>query len=250
MTRHVKGLRSVRAALATVALVLPLAAVATGGSGTFRMNDPNQGDKTTMTIEYSGDRIRSSTDQADNSYGLVIGDKMYIVMNEGGSPHVVDAAQMYALVKQMNANPGEDFASDLDMQKFVSLESTGKSETVAGVTGEVHRLSYVDREGQTRTEDLVLSKDPRAYGLTSSFMRMMDIAQQTTNVSTDATAQLSARLRSMQAGIVRLGDKMHLIAISGDTPAAERFDLPAEPQALPDLHGLQLPGFGGQGDEQ
>src|SRR5690606_14643256 len=124
-----------------------------------------------------------------------------------------------------------------DMARFVSLTDAGRSETVAGISGRVHTLTYVDADGATQTETLVLSKDGRVRELTEAMLLMGRTMTELAGLPANAAAdQLSAQLKSQ--GLLRHGTTFSLVSLSADRPAASRFDLPAEPTQMPDLGAL------------
>jgi hypothetical protein len=54
----------------------------------------------------------------------------------------------------------------------------------------------------------------------------------------DGSYRMSQEIMGKGNGILRFGNEYRLVSISSDTPSASRFNLPAEPQQMPDLGNL------------
>lgn len=90
--------------------------------------------------------------------------------------------------------------------EFLGLDDTGRSETVAGVSGRVYLLSYRDAEGARRREQLVLSADPRARELAWALQRLTVAAA----AAPAGARQLAAELQTRKLGPLRLGERWHV----------------------------------------
>lgn len=238
MTRHRIPARSSLQALVGLGLLAALPALA--GTATITAGDEGQ----SMTFEYAGDDLlRMST--SEDTYMLVRDNTLYIVGNEGGEPMVFNASSMMRGFSGMM----QQAAPAATTNEFVSLEATGRTETVAGIEGEVYLLTMRE-EGEERTEDVVMSDDERAIEFRDAlFMMARATMAALDNPESKANSEeMEARLRDTGMGILRVGQEMTVSRITGERVAAARFELPAEPMDMQGL-GAMMGSMGqGQGD--
>lgn len=199
-----------------------------------------EGDK--MTFEYEGDQLRIDVNK-DRNYMLVLGEQIYAVSNENGEIMVIDLKQTLS----MFGNMAQSAVPDMAAVNVESLEATGRSETVAGIQGEVYELRYTDQEGKRQKSDMVLSSDRRAMGFRDAVHRMAStlssmLAQQGTH------DRLQEQLAGMDLGVLRYGEDMRVTSITETQVADARFVLPAEPTDLSGLGGLFGAGASGGGE--
>ena len=215
--------RSILALLLTLAFALPAAA----GTATIANSDG-----TTMTFEYRGGDLLRVGGMEDESYMLVRDNTLYVVNFNDGEPMVIDASSMMkgfsGMVQQ--AAPSATTAG------FVSLEETGRSETVAGIKGEVYLLT-TNEDGVERTQEVVMSDDARAIEFRDAMFIMGRAAMDAFGEQqlAEDNKDLQKELEEMNLGVLRVGDDMTVTELSGDRIAAARFELPAEPM---DMQGL------------
>ncbi|MEQ8802825.1 hypothetical protein [Haliea sp.] len=195
-----------------------------------------------MSFEYEGDQLRINMNQ-ENSYMLVRGEQIYAVTDNDGEIMVIDVKQTLS----MFGNMAQSAIPDMAAVNVESLEATGRSETVAGIPGEVYNLKYTDQEGRRQESDMVLSSDRRAMGFRDAVHRMAStmssmLAQQGTH------DRLQAQLDGMNLGVLRYGEDMRVTAITETQVADARFVLPAEPTDLSGLGGLFGAGATGGGE--
>src|SRR5690606_16342207 len=130
-------------------------------------------------------------------------------------------------------------------QEFVSLESTGRNETVGGIAGTVHKLQYVDRSGAKRSEEVVLSDDPQVVEMTAVFGRTAARFQQNAGVDNAGAHALLQELESRQLGLLRFANHYRLVAMDSEPPSPTRFQLPTPPMQMQGLEAL-LPALTGR----
>ena len=238
MTRHRMLARSSLHALVGLGLLSALPALA--GTATVTAGKEGQ----SMTFEYSGnDLLRMST--SEDTYMLVRDNTLFIVGNEGGEPMVFNASSMMRGFSGMM----QQAAPAATTNEFVSLKKAGRSESVAGIRGDVYLLTMRE-EGKERTEEVVMSDDERAiefrdalFMMARATMAALDNPQSKAN-----SEEMEAQLRDTGMGILRVGDEMTVSRISGENVAAARFELPAEPMDMQGL-GAMMGSMGqGQGD--
>ena len=224
MQRTRSSTRLAVSALPLLALCSALPALA--GSATVVSADGNS-----MTFEYS-DRDQMRMGVSDESYMLVRDDTLYIVAYENGNPMVINASSM---IKGF-AGMMDQAAPSMATNEFVSLKKTGRSETVAGIKGEVYLLTVIE-DGSERTDEIVMSGDARAIEFRDALFAMArSVSKSLDNPEAEKNSrELEGKLRETGLGVLRVGDEMKVTSISGDAIASARFALPAEPM---DMQGL------------
>lgn len=214
--------------------------VAQAGKATVQATD-DSGNSMNMDFEYRGDsQLRMSVPQQQGGYMLVDGDAVYSISQHNGQPMVMRLDKLLGSGMPAPATPGADVAG------VSKLENTGRTETVAGIQGEVWMLTYTDAAGQTRTDEIVVSDDPRAVELSRA---MMGLGQAMAKAA-GQPAQDDPLIRQLEGkGMLRMGSQMRVTALSDADPAADRFALPAEPTEMPGMGALGGL-FGKQTDRQ
>jgi hypothetical protein len=192
-------------------------------------------DGSSMKFEYEEDNLRFDTGQGDTSYMVVRDDHMYVVTNSDGQLMVIDINQAMGMFGGMVGAA----APSVVASEVVSLKGTGRSEKIAGITGEVYELNYVDEDGKQHQTELVLSDDPRAKAFSTAINNMaQSLAKSVGKNFEHAANDMQQRLVAMDMGVLRYGDDMLVTALSGDTVDAARFELPAEPTDLSSFGAL------------
>jgi len=214
---------------ATLALSLALAAALPASAGTATIANS---DGSTMTFEYRGDDLLRVGGVEDESYMLVRDNTLYVVSFNNGEPMVIDASSMMKGFSGMV----QQAAPSATTAEFVSLEKTGRSETVAGIKGEVYMLT-TNEDGVERTQEIVMSDDKRAIEFRDAMFIMGRAAMDAFGEEQlkEDNKDLEKKLEEMNLGVLRVGEDMTVTALSGDSIAAARFELPAEPM---DMQGL------------
>lgn len=215
----------------TLALLMsPLAHA--GGSAMLAAADGSR-----IRLEFSGAQLRMEAGSGDPGAVIFRDGQAYAVMQSEGETLVMEMGAMLRMAATL-APPVPD-AFD-DVAEFGELAATGRKETHAGLTGEVHRLNYRDRKGKTHSMELVLTADARAEAFTRALMQMSTqlAALAGTTSAPRGSAALETQLRSRKLGLLRAGNELRVIELSNKTPSAGRFELPAAPMQMPDLSSL------------
>lgn len=199
-----------------------------GGSATIESRTPEG--PVRMDVSWSGDDLRMDMPGEMNAYMLVRGGKGYSVGRHGGRTMVLDMDSMRQMgqMAQGAGDSGPELAPE-ELSSLDSLEATGERETVAGIAGEVHRISWTDAGGTQHQDTAVLSEDPLARALTDAFGRSVGA------ISGRAEDPFGEAALARDLGVLRFSDKFKVVAISGDEPPGSQFELPAEPMSLQDL---------------
>lgn len=225
---------SLRRFLLCLALGLPVYAQA-AGTAVIQGDDQKQ-----FVLEYNGSDLRLESDAYRDLYLVARNGTVYAVAQAGGQPIVVEGKAVLGLLTR--AGGGRQLTGNEDLARFVSLEPTGKKESVAGLPGQVYRLTYVDRQGKTRTEEAVLGNTPELVQMTQAFGRIATDFQRNTGVDNQGAQALLGELQARNLGLLRFGRHYRLVSLNPATPPAARFALPNTPLQLGGLEQL-IPGL-------
>lgn len=214
-------------AIAVLATVAPFAASA-DVTGTYLLGD-GKDPKQTITIHYKDDQhIRMDSGQ-QGSYLLIVGKKVYAVSNHNGKITAIDMDSMPKFtppaVEKKPAGKG-------------SFVKTGRSETVAGIKGEV----YLADDGAGKKMEVVLASDARAAALSRAFMALA--ARMGQSLGRETATGIEAALREAKqhgyGALLRSGNHMTLQSLRNATLPAATWQLP------PGVTPTAIPGFAGQ----
>lgn len=210
------------------ALALPAQALA-GGTATVEAGP--EGQRVQTLLEYRDGALRLET-ETPNGLPVVLVHRdatLYILANN----LVLDAQQAMRLLGQQVPLPA---TGPVDFSRFLALEPLPRRETHAGIAGTVHRLRYLDGDGEPREEEMVLSTDPRAVELGRALLAVTATARDSVELPLFPD---EAHLRAAVGGrgVLRFGREFRVLTLDAAPPPAERFELPSMP--------LQLPSFGG-----
>ena len=232
MRRSTRRTTPYHAAVAAGFASLLVAVGTQAGSATI-----DAGDGSTATFEYRDDMLRINNSVDASSYAVVRDGSLYTVSLNNGQPMVIDAG---AMMKGMGAMdlPAPTTTSDLD-GTLISLEDTGRNETVAGIEGDVYQVRFEDASGMERSETLVLSTDKRVLEFNDAMLQMVSVAAELASTEVQEQGQdFQNRLQELNAGVLRFGDQMQIISLSGDPVPEERFALPAAPMDIRNLGSM------------
>lgn len=214
------------------------APAAAGGRALVQTLDP-EGAAVQVDLEFQDPQhLRLSSPDHPEGYLLLQGGRSYNVVTLGQFPLVLDTAR---LVAQMGgqAMPPTPAATD-DIRELLALTALGEKEVVAGISGERYRLRYVDGARQTREEIAVLARDPLLRDMSLALYELGKRLAVSAGLAPPAGSERFAReLASRELGLLRFGERLRVVRVDRQTPAAERFELPAPPAdnlpTLPDL---------------
>lgn len=233
-------------ALSLLCLARPVAA---GGSAVFEAGDGEE--RGQVSLEFDGDRLRMTPQggqQAGGSGYVVFRDgRMYSVATNDGETVVFETSQM---MKMMGGVMAQQMAIDTgldDIAAYHGLNATGRSETHAGITGEVYTVDYTTRAGKREKTELVLAKNATLVEMSTAmtaFSEMMAKAMGQPQDSTPGAKALTEEFQRRKLGVLRVEDSFRLTKLDTATPKAARFTLPAEPMVMPDMSALPAGLFG------
>jgi hypothetical protein len=205
-----------------------------GGVAEFSGSQPDS----RIRVEFDGDRMRMEPlAQRGSGYVIARDGRLYGVSVNDGRPMVIDIGAMMQsmgpMMKQM-APQGFD-----DVGEFKGIRSLGRKETVAGIVGEVHELRFVTRDGVEERKEIVLGSDPRLLELSRAMLTMASAVQKSAGLNpTGGADEMARQLIGKNQGVLRFADEFRLLSLSGNAPAASRFELPAPPMAMPAIPGF------------
>lgn len=236
LPRQTSGLRKLTRPITTMAMSLAIASPLFAGTATIQSSDGS-----TSTFEYNGDMLRMGMPGSEG-YAIARDGTFYVVTNDNGNLMVIDAGSMMRTF----AGAAMDMAPAELNSEVISLKSTGRKETVAGIRGEVYELRFKDADGTEQREDMVLSSDPRALEFRDALFAMVEMFGDLANSqelkeAMKESADIKGKLASMNSGVLRFGSEMSVTNLDGQRVDAARFELPAEPMNLEGIGAL----FGG-----
>lgn len=189
-------------------------------------------------LEYFGNSlIRMNLSDEAGAYMLLRDGKAYSVFEQDQEVMVIDLASVGTMTSLLgDMSSGQNLLGEDDMVELVSLTDTGLDETVAGISGDVYEITFVDGTGNTSTETLVLSSDARAREMTAAFMSIsQSMAAAMQQQPPEGYGQLQEAMSDK--GLLRYGTGFRVAYFEPGEPEASRFVLPAEPMSL-DLSGM------------
>lgn len=222
--------------------VLPLSAWA-GGRIVLDVGE-DDGERGTMEFEFDGDRLRMDMPQSDaQGYMLLRDSKVFMVTNQGGQPMVFDLSAMGQMFAGMMNHADLDVGNELN--GVYRLEDTGRTETVAGIEGRVYLASYTDEDGTNRTDEMVIGSHPvlREFSQTMGAWGQALAASFGVDTARASYDESMALIYGKGDGVLRFGNTYRIASLSQADIVASRFDLPANPQQMPNF-GALLSGAG------
>ena len=140
---------------------------------------------------------------------LIVGEKRYMVMNQGGKKKYMDMDVMMEKMKQMSAAFGgmpEESGQKENAESDFKVIKKGKSKTVAGVKGQVWTIEY-EEDGKKERLDIVVTDDDKVVDAVHKYVAVM---KQFTQMGGEEDDGLSSIL-NVAKGYVTIGfDGMEL----------------------------------------
>ena len=215
--------------LVFLAIALPISALA-DVTGVYQLVDEHQKDAGTLTVQMKDEQhirydMQGAGGSGQSGSTLLIGEKLYMVTPQGD---VMDMDMMGAVAGAFMTPQAKQA-----MQKAPNVEATGRSESVAGIKGEVYRWV----EGQ-HTGEVVLSADPRARSLGRAMEQLGDRMekafgdQQASRTYRQLRDSPMLRGKGVLSAMETKGGGMRLLRVDEVALPAERFVLPMKPGAM------------------
>ena len=201
-----------------------------GGTATIHATGPGPSGEDmehAMTVTWQDEKTVRLEPEGQPAYMLVRGDSSYSVTQAGGRLMVIEMGQMMSMAQSAGAGAGPQAPTIADAQSVSRIESTGREETVAGITGEVYEIHWSDSAGASHVDEAVLSDDELLQGMTAAFQAFGKAL-----AGDKGEHPLNEALSSRGLGTLRFGDRFQVTSISDETPPDGHFELPAEPMQL------------------
>lgn len=215
--------RQKRALALALALLAPLPLLAAGSATLANGSEVN-------TLAWQDAQTVRMDLSTEDGYMLLRDGKVYMVNPQatGGMPPVMEVGSM--MQGMVEAFADDDSAASPLSHRIESIRSTGKKETVAGITGEVHDVVFTDDQGKTDSTQMVLTGDPLAVEMTEAYVALTGAM-----LGPERMAEFRDALPKARRGLLRVGDDLVVQAIGKEAPEAEAFELPAEPMNMGDM---------------
>ncbi|MFB4205237.1 hypothetical protein KBTX_03689 [wastewater metagenome] len=199
------------------ALALVMLPAFAAGTAKVRVEAGPQGTMKPMTFEWGDDGEVRMEVPGQQGYMLVRDGHAYAVRGSGADAMVLD---LTAMQKGGGEAKGDGLAG---RTALLGLDALDGSATVAGIDGELYRMRWREK-GEEKSGRVVLSDDPMAQSLSDAWGELA----RSMGADWDEGGVMSG-LQERGLGLLRLEGQFEVVEISGDAPAAGRFELPAEP---------------------
>lgn len=180
-----------------------------------------------MTERWRAGVLRMDIDGMD-SYSLQRDDTIYAITTAGGQITVMDLGQMADHLADMpgaaeGQSMGPNATGVVFPESIEDIRDTDETREIAGITGGIHEIDWIDNQGSARTDTAVLSDDPRL--LEHQALKMQFIR----TISGDAPNPLMVELETRGLAALSFGDRFLVTEVSDAAGPAGDFELPAEP---------------------
>ena len=203
--------------LAAVSLSLP----ASASSVTYEIETESESGDTKLSFEFGDDITRWNA--GEDNYFLVSEDEQYIVSRTEEGWKVIEIGSMTKALISFASQYAEQMTGSTEASE---LESTGRTERVAGIKGEVYR--YYDEEEKTEVE-VVLTKNRDVVEANRAMMETLAALFGEDEVR----AQSEEAFWGKGLLLSRSEDsEFRLASVSDKAVPKSRFELPAEPTKL------------------
>ena len=203
--------------LVAVSLSLP----ASASSVTYEIESESESGETAMSFEFRNDMARMNF--SEDNYFIVSEDVQYMVSRTEEGWQVLEIGSMTKALVSFASQYAEQMTGATQAGE---LESTGRTERVAGIKGEVYR--YYDEEEKTEVE-VVLTKNRDVVEANRAMMETFAslFGEDEVRAQSDEAFWGKGLLLSRSED-----SEFRLASVSGKAVPKSRFELPAEPTKL------------------
>jgi len=213
---RLRGAITISRAIAAAALL----ASAPVHAGKITTESSKDGRQNIETLEFNDKGHIRITSNGLDSLGMIARDKRIYFFGElKGKPKVVD---MLAALKKVQDKGMKRPESDPAVEEIADIKPTGRKETIAGIEGEAHVVTWA-LAGKKRTEEIVLTRDPRLAGVIQGLSLDPGLMSQKPR-----KAELKEQVHALGAFLLRSPTSVVTSADFSPTPDA-RFALKAKP---------------------
>ncbi|KTG15907.1 MULTISPECIES: hypothetical protein [unclassified Guyparkeria] len=210
-----------------VGSLLPFTVTFADGLARFSTGDPNV---PTLTFSWQ-DTEHSRLDSPNQpAHVLAIDGKAWGVASVAGQPVSMDLESLAKLLGQESGltRLGPDTVVPAQL---TTLERTDRTETVAGIQGEVYRVSWQDSNGRSHIDEAVFTGDALVQEMQTALVGGMSQAiARGTGVAGHEQAHRELQRRGL--AVLRFGDDFRLESIERGEQPDHRFALPSKPVDL------------------
>jgi hypothetical protein len=212
----------------------------TYASGIAKFKGIDNGKPYTLSLEYLN-RNTSRIDMDDNSdvdsYLLFNNQQGQVVTAYQGHPLVMDLDSMSQMAQSLGVMSVLGIDSESLQIHVISMEPTGKKEKVAGIEGEVYKLTW-SRNKIKQQDELVVSSDRRAWEYTEAWVDAIDAISKSSPSINIQGDELLTRVSRDKIGVLRLGNRFRLASVQSMPVSPARFVAPGTSITIPGLGDL------------
>ena len=220
--------------------LLLLFSVTASASGFAKFKGIDGGKPYTLSLEYLDQKtsridINHSSD-INNSF-LFKNRQVQVVTRYQGNTLVMDLDSMSQIAEKLGVMNVLGIDSDTLLIHVISMEKTGKKETVAGIEGDVYRLMW-SRNKKIQQDELVASNNKKAWEYTAVWIDAMNVINQSSPSISIKGDELMAHISNKKLGILRLGNRFQLVSVQSKPVNPSRFVAPGTSIVIPGLGRL------------
>ena len=215
-------------AMSALLAAAALLACASAQAGKIVSETATDGRRNFQILEFNDKGQLRVTGEGIDSMGMIVRDRrIYLFGEVKGKPLVAD---LLAAVKMAEAQGKKRPDSDPNVEEIASIVPTGRKQTIAGIEGEVHTVTWV-LAGKRRSEEAVLTRDPRLAAVIQGLSLDPGVLSQKPR-----KAELDEQAHAMGAFLLKAPNRVVTSAEFGPSPDA-RFTLRATPSDDPKVVG-------------
>ena len=204
--------------------LLPASNAFADGEARFSTSNP---DVPALTFSWRGDQHSRLDSPGQPAHVIAIDGQAWGVTSVAGQPVAMD---LESLSRILGPDSGLDHLGPGSVvpARLTALEATGRTERVAGITGEVYRVSWEDNHGQARMSEAVFTDHALVREMQSALVDGMAAAiARRGNIA--GPEQAYAELRHRGLAVLRFSDAFRLESIEGSEQPGDPFMLPRRP---------------------
>ncbi|MFW2440445.1 MAG: hypothetical protein ACN4GR_13875 [Arenicellales bacterium] len=220
--------------------LLILFAASANASGIAKFKGMDGGKPYTLSLEYldqTTSRIDMDTKNDATGYLLFNKQQAQVISSYQGNTLVMDLASMNQMAQSVGVMKMLGIDSETLLVHVISMKATGKEETVAGMAGEVYKITW-SRNNVKHQDELVLSRSPLAWEYTAAWIDAIDVISKTSPSIQIKGDELMTRIKKDKLGILRFGSQIQLVSAHSKAVDPARFVAPDTSFNLPGLNDL------------
>jgi len=186
----------------------------------YKMTSPDgNGTQTIRYVDKQHVRMDMAGPVDTKMYMLKLGDKVYTITGMV----VQDMSQL----AQMMAAMGRGKKSNHTAHTPIKYEDTGRTETIAGITGKVYR--FVERG---KRHEVVLGKNKNLQDAVLGVVEITKAMAGTGMTKSNPTSRVQQDVTIKNMSLLRMDDRIRLQSMNTDAISDSVFELPAPPQQM------------------